>query len=80
MNEPIKKSGDPYATRHDSDKTYKVIGATQRVHTVLGPGFTENIYQAALVQELANCKIPLESQMELEVFYGNTFCGNYRVV
>lgn len=57
---------------------YVVIGAAQKVHRVLGPGFTENIYQAALERELVQRKIPFESQKELQVFYEGYLCGMYR--
>ncbi|HUS46922.1 MAG TPA: GxxExxY protein [Phycisphaerae bacterium] len=58
--------------------TYAIIGAAQKVHSALGPGFAEATYQAAMQKELMNRKIPFESQREFEVFYEDTLCGTYR--
>lgn len=58
--------------------TYQIIGACQKVHRQLGPGFIENIYHQALVRELMLRKIPFESQKELEVFYEGFRCGTFR--
>ena len=61
-----------------SPLTYDVIGAAQKVHRTLGPGFTESVYQAALVKELMLRKIAFQSQQEFHVVYEQTLCGTYR--
>lgn len=54
------------------DLTYKIIGATMEVHSELGPGYNEEIYQKALEIELRNRKIPFEPQKVIEIgFKGN---------
>jgi len=58
--------------------TYAIIGAAQKVHAALGPGFTESTYQAALCKELMIRDIPFQSQPEYEVFYEGTLCGVFR--
>jgi|GEM_PF-575023 len=58
--------------------TYAAIGAAQKVHAVLGPGFTEAVYQRALAKELMLREIPFQSQPEYEVFYEGALCGTYR--
>ena len=58
--------------------TYAIIGAAQKVHAALGPGFTESTYQAALCKELMLRDIPFQSQPEYEVFYQKTLCGVFR--
>ncbi|RPI62053.1 MAG: GxxExxY protein [Planctomycetaceae bacterium] len=58
--------------------TYAIIGAAQKVHSTLGPGFTENIYQAAMVRELMNRGIPFDAQKDIEIFYEGVLCGTYR--
>jgi GxxExxY protein len=58
--------------------TYAVIGAAQKVHRTLGPGFSEGTYQAALGKELMLRAIPFESQAEYEVYYEGMLCGRYK--
>ena len=58
--------------------TYEVIGAAQKVHRALGPGFRESTYHKALGRELILRRIPFESEREFEVFYEGTFCDTYR--
>jgi GxxExxY protein len=57
--------------------TYEIIGAAQRVHGILGPGFTESTYQAALERELSMRRVAFESQKQFEVRYEKTVCGTY---
>ncbi len=53
------------------DLTYKVIGAAQEVHRVLGPGYLESVYEDALCHELDELGIPFERQVDLDVHYKN---------
>ncbi len=61
------------------DLSYAVIGSAQCVHRSLGPGFPERVYHRALTFELANRKIPFQSEAEFEVAYENLICGQFRV-
>ena len=45
--------------------SFAVIGAAMEVHRILGPGFLEAVYQAALEHELALRDIPFEAQKRL---------------
>jgi hypothetical protein len=45
--------------------SYKIIGAAMEVHRVLGPGFLEAVYEAALAHELTLRDIPFERQLHL---------------
>jgi len=53
----------------DKEKTYKIIGCCMEVHSVLGGGMLEAIYQGALAIELTNKGIPFKKEKELSVTY-----------
>jgi GxxExxY protein len=52
--------------------TYKIIGAAIEVHSVLGPGYLESVYEDALCYELDKLEIYYERQVELDVKYKDT--------
>lgn len=61
------------------DEVYSIVGAAMEVHTVLGNGFLEAVYQSAFRLELQNRKIPFETEKELPVFYKGQQLGiSYR--
>jgi len=51
------------------DETYKIIGAAMAVHSELGQGFLETIYQEALAIEFKKMDIPFEMEKLLNVYY-----------
>lgn len=59
------------------DLTFAVIGAAMEVHRVLGPGFLEAVYQAAMQRELSLRDISCKRQVELPVRYKDIWVGNY---
>ncbi|MDI6780467.1 MAG: GxxExxY protein [Bacteroidota bacterium] len=60
------------------DLTYKIIGICMDVHRELGPGFPEEYYQRALEIELAERKIPFQSQKPMTMLYKEIKIGiNY---
>ena len=50
-------------------RTYAIIGAAMEVHSLLGCGFLEPVYQEALAIELAVRSIPFKSQHECSIDY-----------
>lgn len=59
--------------------THKIIGSAMQVHTVLGNGFQEVIYQRALAIELAVQQLSFEREKEMPIFYRNEQIGTRRV-
>jgi GxxExxY protein len=61
------------------EEVYAIVGAAMEVHSVLGNGFLEAVYQSAFKLELINRKIPFEVEKALPVFYkGQTLEPCYR--
>jgi GxxExxY protein len=57
----------------------RVIGAALRVHTALGPGLLERVYEAALKYELSKDGIGVESQVLVLVQYDGHSVGELRL-
>lgn len=57
--------------------SFAIIGAAMEVHRILGPGFLEAVYQAALEHELTLRGIPFEAQKRLAVTYKGRQVGDY---
>jgi len=62
-----------------SDLTGKIIGCAMRVHSILGCGFPELIYQRALAKELSKLAICYSREHEMPVFYDGEAIGVRRV-
>jgi GxxExxY protein len=52
-----------------SDITEKIIGAAFDVHSFLGNGFQEVIYQRALAWEMSQRNLEFEREIEQDIFY-----------
>ena len=57
--------------------TYAINGAAMEVHSTLGPGYLEAVYQASLAHELNLRGIPFEPQKRLTVTYKGVVVGEY---
>ena len=59
--------------------TYKIIGCAMKVHSTLGNGFQEVIYQRAMAIEMAEEGLTFKREMEMDIFYRNEHIGKRRV-
>lgn len=62
-----------------SELTGKIIGCAMKVHSALGNGFQEIIYQRALAIELADSIITFSREHEMPIYYKNQQIGTRRV-
>lgn len=53
------------------DITEKIIGASFEVHSFLGNGFQEVIYQRALAWEMAQRNLSFSREIERDIYYKN---------
>jgi len=59
--------------------TEKIIGCAMKVHSVLGNGFQEVIYQRALGIEMSKAGLGFTREMEMVVYYDGIDIGTRRV-
>ncbi|MFI5157267.1 MAG: GxxExxY protein [Sphingobacteriales bacterium] len=59
--------------------THKIIGCAMQVHSTLGNGFQEVIYQRALEIEFAQQGVIFEREKEMPIFYRQIEIGTCRV-
>jgi len=59
--------------------THKIIGCAMRVHSALGNGFQEVIYQRAMEIEMADSGISFSREYEMPVYYKKQQIGTRRV-
>jgi GxxExxY protein len=62
----------------EDDLTYKIIGCAMKVHTYLGNGFQEVIYQRALAIEFESKGISYVREQEIPIFYYEHQIGSRR--
>jgi GxxExxY protein len=63
----------------DSDITERIIGCAMKVHSTLGNGFQEVIYQRALAIEMAYVGLSFAREKEMDIFYRGEHIGTRRV-
>lgn len=63
----------------DEKLTYDIIGCAMRVHSELGCGFQELIYQRALGIELSAAGLEFQREFKMPIHYKGQFVGERRV-
>lgn len=76
MNLETRKPGRDLGNR---ELTERIIGTAVRVHTGLGPGFLESIYEEALAVELRLLGLQFERQKPVPIFYRGHAVGEHRL-
>jgi GxxExxY protein len=67
-------------TYPDADITNSIIGCAMTVHSTLGPGLLESVYEACLAYELKNIGLCVDRQKKLPVNYkGLAFDEGFRL-
>ena len=62
----------------EDDLTYKIIGCAMKVHSTLGNGFQEVIYQRALAIEFKKENLSFSREQEIPIFYDDEQIGKRR--
>lgn len=62
-----------------SELTSKIIGCAMRVHSALGNGFQEVIYQRALAIEMEDTALSFSREHEMPIYYKQLHIGTRRV-
>jgi GxxExxY protein len=55
----------------DSEYTHKLLGCAYAVHSALGPGLLESVYEAALIYELKSQGFEVQNQVPVKVKYNS---------
>lgn len=86
MNENMKSKSSEQSQKSEVQTTYKyseltgkIIGCAMRVHSALGNGFQEVIYQRAMEIEMADAGLSFSREHEMPVYYKNQQIGTRRV-
>lgn len=61
------------------DESYAIIGACIKVHSILGAGFLEAVYQEALEKEFTKCNVPYQRQPKLPLFFDGEILKKYYI-
>lgn len=59
------------------DLSYKIVGLAMKVHSALGNGFLEKVYENALMVLLRKERIKAEQQVPVKVYFENEVVGDY---
>ena len=59
--------------------THEIIGCAYKVYNTLGFGFLESVYHKAMLLELENAKLKVQSEKPLKVHYAGKIVGEFVV-
>ena len=61
------------------DLSYQIMGAIFEVHKRLGTGFLESVYQKALIEELSERGMNVETEKVIDLTYKDKKIGTHRL-
>jgi GxxExxY protein len=61
----------------EQELTEKIIGCAMKVHSTLGPGFLESVYQRALAHELRKAGLNIDYEKPIVVHYDGIAVGDF---
>jgi len=59
------------------NESYKIIGSCFKVHTELGSGFLESVYQEALEKQFIKDNIPYKREQKLRIQFDSVILDKY---
>jgi GxxExxY protein len=59
----------------ENEISYGIRGAAFKVHSILGPGLLESVYEAALIYELTKAGYEVKTQIGIPVIYDSQDLG-----
>src|SRR5665647_1351483 len=59
------------------NESYKIIGSCFKVHTELGSGFLESVYQEALEKQFIKDNIPYKREQKLRIQFESVILDKY---
>jgi GxxExxY protein len=68
----VSRKGAKFAKEkkmHENELAREIVDAAYKVHTALGPGLLESVYEAAMAHELQKRGLPVNRQVPLPVVY-----------
>ena len=63
----------------NDELTYKIIGCGMKVHSAIGSGFQEKIYQRAMLIEMEDQGLSFARELEMNIYYKEVVVGTRRV-
>jgi GxxExxY protein len=64
-----RRKGRKVKEMHENDIAREIVDAAFKVHTTLGPGLLESVYEAVLAHELRKRSLKVERQAPIPVVY-----------
>ena len=77
MNKMDRMNEEATSNEQKYDLAGQVIGSAMKVHSALGPGFLESVYQNALAYELRDAGYKVELEKDVTVKYRGQVVGKF---
>jgi GxxExxY protein len=68
---------DRMSEMEHQELTENIIGCAMKVHSALGPGFLESVYQKAMTHELRKTGLMVECEKPIAVHYEGVVVGDF---